>query len=434
MRDLHVELDPGVGSDMHRFMAELYPICRSITGDGLRETLRRIGEHIPLEIHEVPTGTEVLDWTVPKEWNIRDAYIKGPSGERVVDFHEHNLHVVGYSVPVDVRMPLSDLKGHIHTLPDRPDLIPYRTSYYSDAWGFCMQDERLRQLPDGEYEVRIDSTVEPGSLSYGEVHLPGEIEDEVLISSHCCHPSLANDNLSGIALATWLAEHLQGLPHRYSYRFLFVPGTIGPITWLAQNEDLVHRIEHGLVVTGVGDPGPFTYKRSRRGNAPIDRAAVHVLEHSGRPHRIVDFSPYGYDERQYCSPGFDMAVGSLTRTPHGEYPVYHTSGDDLEFVRPDALTESLGIYLRILDVLEKDDAYLNLQPKGEPQLGRRGLYPSVGAQGVAPELMTRLWVLNLSDGRHTLLDIAERAGMPFEAVRDAARLLADAGLLARARS
>jgi aminopeptidase-like protein len=433
MRDLRLDLDAGVGPEMHRFVQELYPICRSITGNGLRETLHRIGKRIPIEIQEVPTGTEVFDWTVPKEWNIREAYIDGPRGQRVVDFRDQNLHVMGYSVPVDRRMSLSDLREHVHTLPDQPDVIPYRTSYYSEAWGFCMEHRRLQDLEDGEYDVRIDSTLEPGSLTYAELHLPGEIEDEVLISCHCCHPSIANDNLSGIALATQLAEHLRGLALRHSYRFLFVPGTIGPITWLARNEDRVDRIKHGLVVTGVGDPGPFTYKRSRRGNAPIDRAAAHVLGHSGRPHAIVDFSPYGYDERQYCSPGFDLAVGSLMRTQNGEYPEYHTSADNLDFVRPEALADSLGMYLHVLDVLENDDAFVNLSPKGEPQLGRRGLYPAVGAKGVGLDLMARLWVLNLSDGHHSLLDIAERAGVPFESARDASRLLVEAGLLAPAQ-
>jgi aminopeptidase-like protein len=430
MRDLMVGLDAEkTGAEMFRFMKELFPICRSITGDGIRETLRRIGERIPLELHEVPSGTDVFDWTVPKEWNIRDAYIEDPTGRRVVDLADSNLHVVSYSVPVDTRMPLSELKEHIHTLPDQPNLVPYRTSYYSEVWGFCMAYEKFRTLEDGEYVVRIDSSLEPGSLTYGECYLPGETEAEVLISCHCCHPSLANDNLSGIALATRLAEHLEGLSLRHSYRFLFIPGTIGSITWLALNEDHADRIEHGLVVTCVGDSGPATYKRSRRGNALIDRGAEHILRHSGQPYRVIDFSPYGYDERQYSSPGFDLPVGSLTRTPHAEYPEYHTSADDLAFVRPGALAASLDLYLRVLDVLDNDGLYVNLAPKGEPQLGRRGLYPLLGAQGPGPELMARLWVLNQCDGRNSLLDIAERARMPFTAVKDAAEVLLEGGLL-----
>jgi aminopeptidase-like protein len=433
LRDLALGLDAHeVGSRMFTFVEELFPICRSITGDGIRETLRRIAERIPLEIREVPTGTAVFDWTVPNEWNITEAYIEDPTGHRVVDFADHNIHVVGYSVPVDARMPLSELREHIYTLPDRPELIPYRTSYYSANWGFCMAHERFQQLRDGDYAVRIASSLEPGNLTYGEVVLPGETEDEILISCHCCHPSLANDNLSGIALSTQLAQHLMGAQLRYTYRFLFIPGTIGSITWLALNEERAGRIEHGLVVTCVGDPGHPTYKRSRRGDASIDRAAAHVLNHSGRPYRIVDFSPYGYDERQYCSPGFDLAVGSLTRTPHGEYPEYHTSGDDLDLVRPACLADSLGLYIQVLDVLENDGVYRNLSPKGEPQLGKRGLYPPVGAGGVGSELMGTLWMLNLSDGRHSLLDIAERAEMPFASVRDAANRLIAAGLLVEA--
>jgi aminopeptidase-like protein len=431
MRDLGLGFDRDeMGSRMLSFVEELFPICRSITGDGIRETLRRIGERIPLELREVPTGTLVLDWTVPKEWNIRDAYVEDPDGRRVVDFRDHNLHVVGYSVPVDARMPLSELREHIHTLPDRPGLIPYRTSYYNESWGFCMAHEQFEHLADGEYVVRIDSSLETGSLTYGELVLAGDSEAEVLISCHCCHPSLANDNLSGIALATQLAQHLAGVQRRHTYRFLFVPGTIGAISWLALNEQRVNNIQHGLVVTCVGDAGQPTYKRSRRSGAMIDRAAAHVLQHSGQPHRIVDFSPYGYDERQYCSPGFDLAVGSLSRTPHGEYPEYHTSGDDLDFVRASCLADSLSLYLQVLDILENDGEFRNLSPKGEPQLGRRGLYPSVGAQGVGSELMARLWVLNLSDGRHSLLDVAERSGLPFHQVKEAARVLSESGLLA----
>jgi aminopeptidase-like protein len=435
MADLTRGIDTGeLGSKMFRFMEELFPICRSITGDGIRETLDRISKRIPLELHEVATGTEVLDWTIPKEWNIRQAFIKDPNGRSVIDLRDHNLHVVSYSVPVNGRMPLSQLREHIHTLPDQPDLIPYRTSYYSETWGFCMQHNLLQQLAEGEYEVLIDSSLEPGTMTFGECLVPGASEDEVLVSCHCCHPSIANDNLSGIALATELAEHLLTLPLRYSYRFLFIPGTIGSIAWLALNEDRVDRIKHGLVVTCVGDAGLPTYKRSRRGDAMIDRAAAHVLARSGQPYRIVDFSPYGYDERQYCSPGFNLPVGSLMRTPNGEYPEYHTSADNLDFVDPRSLADSLSLYLKVLDILENDSTFLNLRPRGEPQLGKRGLYPAVGGQGTGSELMARLWVLNLSDDDHSLLDIAERAQLPFDTIKDAAQLLLDGGLLKPAGS
>jgi aminopeptidase-like protein len=325
------------GREILDLMSELFPICRSITGAGLRETLGVLRRRIPLEIHEVPSGTRVLDWTVPKEWNIRDAYIRGPSGGKVVDFGRSNLHVVSYSVPVRATMPLAELKGHLHTLPDHPDWIPYRTSYYREDWGFCLSHRDLQALEDGDYEVVIDSTLENGSLTYGELVLEGRRRDEVLISAHACHPSLANDNLSGVALAAILAGSLAGEPRALSYRFLFIPGTIGAITWLARNEGRTRGIKAGLVLAGLGDRGRLTYKRSRRGCADVDRAAGLVLGQSSPPGRILEFSPYGYDERQYCSPGFDLPVGRLSRTPFGDYPEYHTSADDLDFVSAESL-------------------------------------------------------------------------------------------------
>jgi aminopeptidase-like protein len=352
----------------------------------------------------------------------------------VIDFGASNLHLVSYSTPVDRTMPLAELKAHLHTLPEHPDWVPYRTSYYSDSWGFCASQRLVDSLPEGDYRVRIDSTLADGRLDWGELLIPGAGRDEVLLSCHVCHPSLANDNLSGIAVATWLAKRLQragGL--RYSYRLLFVPGTIGSISWLATHREQLDRIRHGLVLACVGDPGPLTYKRSRRGDAPVDRAMAHVLERGGRPYRMVDFSPYGYDERQYCSPGFDLPVGSLSRTPYGQYPEYHTSADDLSLVRPACLEESLETCWRLLRVLEGDRRYLNLSPYGEPQLGRRGLYGSTGGQSHTQESqMAMLWVLNLADGRHSLLDVAERAGLDFELVEAAAARLRDGGLLAEA--
>ena len=395
-----------VGRQMHSLAAELYPIPRSLTGDGVRRTLATLGKLIPLQIHEVPTGTPVLDWTIPKEWNIREACIRDPSGRRVVDFEDSNLHVLGYSVPVSSRMPLGELKEHIFTLPDHPEWIPYRTSYYSEAWGFCMSHRQLEELPPGQYEVHIASTLEDGSLTYGECYLEGQTSDEVLVSCHVCHPSLANDNLSGIVVATELARLAASATRRHSYRFLFVPGTIGSITWLARNEERTAAIKHGLVLTCVGDPGHSTYKRSRRGNADIDRATEHVLAHSG-PHAIQDFFPYGYDERQYCSPGFDLPVGCLMRTPHGAFPEYHTSADDLALIRPEHLADTLAKVLSVFDVLERNATYLNLRPKGEPQLGRRGLYGAIGGHADRrTEELAMLWVLNQSDGSRSLLDIA----------------------------
>jgi aminopeptidase-like protein len=419
-----------IGLELHRFAAELYPICRSITGGGIRRTLGLIQGRIPIQISEVPTGTPVFDWTVPKEWNIQDAYIKRADGKRVVDFHQHNLHVLNYSTPVHATIPLSQLKSHLFTLPENPDWIPYRTSYYLENWGFCLSDNQMLALEDGDYEVCIDSTLQDGRLVYGECYLPGRSKEEILISCHACHPSLANDNLSGLSVATFLAQFLSGRDLRYSYRFLFIPGTIGAITWLARNRETVERIRHGLVLTCIGDAGGFHYKKSRRGNAEIDRAVAQVLRHSGEPGEILEFSPDGYDERQYCSPGFDLPVGCLMRSVWGKFPEYHTSADNLDFIRPEQLAKSLRICAAVMDVLEDNRRYRNLSPFCEPQLGRRNLYGSVGGQAPGLEISARLWVLNLSDSEHSLLDIADRSGLPFAVIRDAAELLCENKLLA----
>jgi len=419
-----------LGQDMYQLVSELYPFCRSITGNGVRATLERLQRHLPVEVREVPSGTQVFDWTVPKEWNIRDAYVKNRSGERIIDFQQSTLHVLNYSVPIRRKMSLEELKPHLFSLPDHEEWVPYRTSYYKENWGFCLSHKQLQTLEPGDYEVMIDSSLANGHLTYGECFIKGDIEEEVLISCHSCHPSLCNDNLSGIALATFLAKRLLAQPRRYSYRFLFIPGTIGSITWLARNEEGAHRIKHGLVVTCVGDSGKFTYKKSRRGDAEIDRAVTHVLRHQGTPHEVREFSPYGYDERQYCSPSFNLPVGSLTRTPHGEFPQYHTSADNLDFVRPEFLAESLETYWNVVSVLEQNRRYLNQNPKCEPQLGKRGIYRPMGGQVTQPlNEFAMLWVLNMSDGSHTLLDIAERSGLPFQAVRDATMTLENHGLL-----
>ncbi|MGC1187172.1 MAG: DUF4910 domain-containing protein [Candidatus Acidiferrales bacterium] len=419
-----------LGDELHRFAAELYAICRSITGDGIRRTFSIIGDRIPLKTFEVPTGTQVFDWTVPKEWNIRDAYIKDSGGKRIVDFQASNLHVLNYSAPIHAKMSLQDLKPHLFTIPQKPDWTPYRTSYYKEDWGFCLSDNQMLALLDGEYEVRIDSRLEDGSLTYGECYLPGQSSDEVLISCHACHPSLANDNLSGLSVAAFLAQLLSEQERRYSYRFLFIPGTIGAITWLAQNQANAKRIRHGLVLTGIGDKGKFHYKKSRQGDAEIDRAAAHVLTHITESHEILEFSPYGYDERQYCSPGFNLAVGCLMRSVWGSYPEYHTSADNLDFIHPLQLAESLRVCSAIVEVLERNKRYRNLNPYCEPQLGRRNLYRSTGGDSIGSEINARLWVLNLSDGEHSLLDVAERSGLPFAAISDAAELLLQHELLA----
>ena len=416
------------GERMHALATELFPICRSITGDGVRETLREMGERIPITVHEVPSGTEVLDWTIPDEWNITDAYIAA-NGERLVDFRASNLHVVGYSEPVRATLSRAELEPHLHTFAGNPDWIPYRTSFYRRTWGFCLAENQLTRLGDGPYEVVIDSTLAPGALTYGECFLPGESDAEVLVSTHICHPSLANDNLSGIALVAELVAALEAGDRRLSYRFLFIPGTIGSIAWLARNADVVQRVSAGFVVACVGDPGPLTYKRSRRGDALVDRAAAHVVGRSANG-RIFDFVPWGWDERQFNSPGFDLPIGCLTRSLEGEFAGYHSSGDDLQLIRPAHMEESLRAALAIVDVLEHDRRYRNLAPMGEPQLGRRGLYRGVGGPEPGSEQLAMLWVLNLSDGRHSLLDVAERSGLSFGEIALAADQLREGGLLA----
>ncbi len=432
MRKLNVPNESSLadsGPGLHAFASELYPICRSITGNGIRHTLDLIGAHIPLQIVDVPTGTQVFDWTVPKEWNIRDAYIRTPGGPRAVDFQKFNLHVLNYSAPVHATMPLSELRPHLFTLPDRPDWIPYRTSYYQENWGFCLSHNQLLALEERDYEVCIDSSLESGNLTYGECYLRGRTPEEVLISCHACHPSLANDNLSGLTVATRLAQLLSHQDLHYSYRFLFIPGTIGAITWLARNRETAARIRHGLVLTCIGDAGGFHYKKSRRGNAIIDRAVTHVLKHQGESSEVLEFSPYGYDERQYCSPGFNLPVGCLMRSVWGTFPEYHTSADNLDFIKPKQLAASLQVCATVVDVLENNRRYCNQNPYCEPQLGRRKLYRSTGGDGLGLDVSARLWVLNLADGENSLLDIAERSNIPFRTIANAAELLHDSGLL-----
>lgn len=417
-----------LGERLHATVVELYPICRSLTGDGVRQTLAVIGRDLPLQLSSLPSGTEVFDWTINDEWNVRDAYIADVDGRRLVDFRAHNLHLVSYSVPVRARMSLEELRPHLHTLPDHPEWIPYRTSYYARTWGFCLTQTQLDGLGPGPFDVVVDTTIEPGELCYGELVLPGDDNEEVVISAHICHPSLANDNLTGIVVATELARALLATEHRrFTYRFLFAPGTIGSITWLSQHPDIWPSIRHGLVLTGLGGGGQLVYKQTRNGSRPVDRAAAHVIRGSGG--EVRGYSPYGYDERQFNSVGFDLPVGRLSRTPHGEYPEYHTSADNLDFVRPEELEAAYGAVWDILQVLERDQRYRNLSPHGEPQLGKRGLYPTVGGKAASDEVMAMLWTLGYSDGRHSVLDIAEVSGLPFSTIDEAAAKLTRAELL-----
>jgi aminopeptidase-like protein len=419
-----------MGQEMKELITELYPICRSITGKGVRETLEIVKQHIPIESFNVASGTEVFDWSVPEEWNIKEAYIKGPDGNTIVNFKDSNLHIVNYSIPVDKKIPLKELKKHLHTLPEHRDWVPYKTSYYEKAWGFCLSHKQYESLKDGMYHVVIRSTLTKGHLTCGEYILPGKKTDTVLLSTHICHPSLCNDNLSGIVLMTWLAKILRDDSLNYTFRFLFIPGTIGAITWLALNEEFTERIKHGLVISCVGDKGHICYKKSRRQNADIDRIAQYVLKAETENHEIFNFSPYGYDERQFCSPGFNLPVGAFTRSANGKYKEYHTSADNLGFVKANALADSLEKCLKILQVVEREKTFINKNGKCEPQLGKRGLYSSLGgSKNQKTNQMAMLWILNLSDGGHSLLDIAEMSQIDFDIIYNVSLILENHGLL-----
>jgi aminopeptidase-like protein len=429
--DLH---DADIGLEIYDLAAKIFPLCRSVTGNGVRETLARLGRSIPLEVREVPTGTPVFDWTAPREWNVTDAWIKDPTGRRIVDFAHSNLHVMSYSMPVDARLTLAELRPHLYSLPERPDAVPYRTCFGSEGWGFCLPDRVLRTLNNGVYDVRIETSLQDGHLTYGEFLHPGETSDEVLLTAHLCHPSLANDNCSGLALLTLLAANIAKLRTRLSYRILFVPGTLGTLAWLARNEGVLPRVKHGLVLSGVGDGGGPTYKKSRRGNTMIDRVMEHVLHHDahepGAKPQVLEFSPDGYEERQFCSPGFDLPIGLFQRSLHGSYPQYHTSEDDLDFIDPQHLASSYNMLASALGVLEHDRKLMNLMPKGEPQLARRGLYDTfLDEEELRQRSLALLWVLNLSDGQHTLLDIAARSKLPFHLLHTVARDLEERELL-----
>jgi len=419
-----------IGQQLYAFAELLYPICRSITGQGVRDTLEMLSEKIPLTIHQVPTGTQVFDWEVPREWNIRDAYIKNSKGEKIVDFKDNNLHVVSYSIPIDTTLTLSELKKHLHAIKDQPDCIPYRTSYYNEDWGFCLTYKQLSTLQEDDYRVFIDSSLEEGVLNYGEYYIAGESNEEIIFYTHICHPSLCNDNLSGITTLTHLAKLLTGHILHYSYRFVFAPGTIGSISWLSLNEKFLPNIKHGLVVALVGDSGKLNYKRNRNDSSEIDRVVCKALEDSNKAFEILEFSPYGYDERQFCSPGINLDVGRLTRTPNSCYPEYHTSADNLDFIKSDKLAESLQLILQVVFIIENNKTYINTAPKCEPQLGKRGLYDKAGGKkDIEQYAFAMLWILNQSDGRHSLLDIAMKSNLSFKLILRASADLVNSGLL-----
>jgi aminopeptidase-like protein len=421
---------PPVATRLFGHVEALFPICRSITGPGLRATLDYIGNEVPLQRSEVPSGTQVLDWTVPQEWTPRGAVLETLDGKRLLDFADNNLHLLQYSRAIDAVVPREELQRHLHSLPNQPELVPYRTAYFAETWGLCLSHDLRQRLTAEAYRVRIDTTLADGALSYGECVIPGEEPGEVLVSSHCCHPSLANDNLSAVALAIEWAKAVAARPRRrFTWRFVFAPGTIGAVCWLAANRDARARIRHGLVLSCLGDGEVFHWKRTRREDAGIDRIAAHVLRHDAPDNVVLPFEPWGYDERQYGSPGFDLPVGCLSRAVHGTFPEYHTSADNLHFVRPEHLARSFGVLRGIEQVIEEDGRFRNTAPYGEPQLGKRGLYRAIGGEEGGFDQLALLWVLNQSDGGATLLDIAERSGRPFAAIRAAAEAARAAGLL-----
>jgi aminopeptidase-like protein len=415
---------------MYDLAVELYPLPRSITGEGTRETLRRIRERLPgLVIHEVPSGTEVFDWEVPPEWNIRDAYVMNDAGEKVVDFREHTLHVVGYSVPVNREVSLEELQEHLYSIPEKPDAIPYVTSFYSPRWGFCMTHRERERLDEGTYRVVIDSTLEPGSLSYGELILPGEEETEVLLSTYVCHPQMANDQLSGPVVLTELARWLQEQPRRYTYRIVFIPETIGSITYLSRNlETMRQNTVAGYVVSCVGDERRYTFMESRLGDTLADRVTRHVMEYHTPGFTHYDFLYAGSDERQYCSPGVDLPVVSVLRTRYRDYPEYHTSLDDLSLISPVGLGGAYELYRELLRALEWNRVYRTTVPC-EPRLGPRGLYPTIHHPSHRRGIKDMIHLIQYSDGDHDLVAVAERIGMPVSWCHEMATVLVEHGVL-----
>lgn len=414
---------------MYRLMGELFPICRSITGDGVRKTLRILQNHIPLAISEVPSDTQVLDWTVPKEWNIRDAYILDELGRKVVDFKDNNLHVVGYSVPVDRYVTLEELQQHLHSIDELPDAIPYVTSYYEERWGFCLAHNQRMTLTDGTYRVVIDSDLKHGFLTYGELLLPGASPKEVFVSTYICHPSMANNELSGPVVSTFLAKWLASCPRRYTYRIIFVPETIGSITYLSRHlSQLKEKVIAGFNVTCVGDERAFSYVPSRKGSTLADRVALNVLSH-----RYPDFIRYSYlhrgsDERQYCSPGADLPIASVMRSKYGEYPEYHTSQDNLQFVTPAGLQGGFSVLQACLELLERNRTY-RVTCVGEPQLSSHGLYPATHSKGSDPAVRDMLNLLAYCDGSHDLIAISDVTNIPVHRLYPILDQLVDAHLL-----
>ncbi len=404
-----------VGNQLHQWVAELFPICRSITGQGVRETLHYIKTILPsLIIKEVTTGYEAFDWTVPNEWNISEAYIENEQGEKIIDFRDHNLHVLNYSIPVDRWMSKEELEKYIYTLPEQPDAIPYVTSYYKERWGFCMTHHQKEALPSGQYHAVIDSKLKPGVLNYGELILPGKTKEEVFLSTYICHPSMANNELSGPVVTTALAQWITNFEDRYyTYRIVFIPETIGSIVYLSRNlNELKNLVIAGFNITCVGDERCYSYLPSRAEDTLSDLVALHVLKYTDPNFQHYSWLNRGSDERQYCAPGIDLPIASIMRSKYGEYPEYHTSLDDLNLVTPRGLEGSFLALQQAIKIIESN-CYLKTKVFGEPQLGKRGLYPTTSSKSSASSVRTMMNLISYCDGTLTLLEIADLIHEPF---------------------
>ena len=423
-----------IGNQIHKLASELWPICRSITGNGVRQTLQIIKQHLPqLQLFEVPTGTQCFDWTVPKEWNINDAYIIGPSGDKIIDFKVSNLHVVGYSTPINKKLSLSELKEHLYTLPDQPDAIPYITSYYSEHWGFCLTHHQFEQLEEGEYHVVIDSELKEGHLTYAELLIPGQSDEEVFLSTYVCHPSLANNELSGPTVTTFLAKWLLEQDNlKYSYRIIFIPETIGSLTYLSKNaEALKQRVRAGYNITCIGDDRDYSYIPSRAEHTLSDNVAKHVLSHIEPNYKTYPFFESGSDERRYCAPGIDLPIACVMRTKYNHYPEYHTSLDDLTLVTPDGLQGGYNALRKCLEVIENNEV-LKLTVLCEPQLGKRGLYPNLSTKQSNQMVSNMMNFISYCDGHSSTLEIAEKIKVPMWELYEIIGNLKREGLLVNA--
>lgn len=422
---------PSLGEDMHELCRELFPICRSITGDGFRQSLAILQKHVPdMRVVEVPTGTKCFDWEVPKEWNIKDAYIITPNGNKICDFKKSNLHVVGYSKPINQVITLDELQEHLYSLPEQPDAIPYITSYYKERWGFCITQKEREQLTPGEYQVFIDSELKNGALTYGELIIPGDSEKEIFISSYLCHPSMANNELSGPVVSTFLAKWITKFKNRkYTYRIIIIPETIGSITYLSRNyQSLQRNVVAGFNVTCIGDDRAYSYLPSRQTNTASDKAALHVLKHMQPEFVSYSFLDRGSDERQYCSPGIDLPVCSIMRTKYGRYPEYHTSLDDLSLVTPTGLFGGYEVLAKAIECLEMDEL-LSSTVLCEPQLGKRGLYPTISTKSSGSQVRDMMNFLAYCDGSSSSLEIAEKINTPLWELKETIEKLKDEGVL-----